>query len=89
MNDRLDRDLALGLRARELLNNDLLQALFKLCERDAIDKWTNALDPHFREEAWHELQASRRVASKLETLVMDGNFAQAAINLKERHGTAN
>ena len=91
MNDenKNDRDIALGLRAHELLNNDLLRALFKLCEQDAIDKWTNALDPHFREEAWNDLQASRRILAKLEMLIMNGNFAQATINLKERHGAAN
>lgn len=83
--DKTSRDIALGLRAQELLNNELLLAVFQALRTDCRATW-EATDGYSeahiaaREGLRLEIKALNSVWAKLETLVADGNFAQRLIN---------
>ncbi len=74
-----EQEVLRGLRAGELLDNELLVEAFQSAEDHAVSDWIAAEDPHVREKAWHRVHALNEVRAELRRIVADGQYAAAAI----------
>ena len=79
--DKTEREIALGVRAQELLNNDVLKALFVAAKQDCFEAWERSAgsrpdDVLARERLHLELNAISKIQSKLELLATNGKYAQ-------------
>ncbi len=66
-----------GLRAQELLNNDLLREVFTYLETEYLLAWrrTRVMDTQAREKLWQAVQIVGLVQDQLGKFVRDGKIA--------------
>ena len=79
--DKTEREIALGARAQELLNNEVLKALLEAAKRDVREAWERSEgvrtdDVLARESLRLELRAINKIWAKLESLAANGKYAQ-------------
>jgi hypothetical protein len=80
--DKLDAAVARGARAKELLESELLKAVFAQIEADYIEGWrrTSARDTDARERLWLAVQVLGLVKDHLVIVANDGKLAQAELD---------
>jgi hypothetical protein len=80
--DKLQRDIGLGHRAKALLDDDLLKAAFESLRLDFMQAWcaTKGKEHDDREMLWCKVSVLDEVKHKLETLVSNGTVAQRKLN---------
>ncbi len=66
-----------GVRAQELLNNDLLQEVFTYLETEYLTAWrrTRVRDTEAREKLWQAVQIVGLVQDNLKKFIVDGRIA--------------
>lgn len=74
--DKTQRDIELGKRAKLLLDDDLLMACFEALRQDFADAWSSAVTTEDREMIWSKQAVLSEVKQKLLTLVNNGKIAQ-------------
>ena len=74
-----------GNRAREVLENEVFQAVFGDIEQEVITQWTNspARDQEGREKLWQYLTLLRKVKAHLTTSLETGKLAQLDLQHKQ------
>lgn len=74
----LNQRLALGDRAREVIENEAFIAAFDATEKEVIEQWMNspARDQAGRESLWQYLSMLRKVKANLQTTLETGKLAQ-------------
>lgn len=79
---KLQRDASRGARAQSLLDNELLQGIYKDREADLIKAWIETLpkDVDRREQLWSALHANRKHKDYLVAYVNDGKLAAAELS---------
>lgn len=74
-----------GNRAKEVLENEVFQAVFGDIEKEVIDQWTNspARDSTGREHLWQYLMLLRKVKTHITTALETGKLAQLDLQHKQ------
>lgn len=74
-----------GTRAKEVLENEVFQAVFQRIEQEVIDQWTNspARDEVGREKCWQYLMLLRKVKTHLTSTLETGQLAELELNHKQ------
>jgi hypothetical protein len=82
IDDKLETAIARGARAKELLESELLKAVFAQIEADYIEGWrrTSARDTDARERLWLAVQVLGLVKDHLVIVANDGKLAQAELD---------
>jgi hypothetical protein len=80
--DKLQRDIVRGSRAKALLDNELLQESFATLERDYIDAWKTsaARDTDARERLWQAVNIVGKVRDHIVKVLNDGKLAQRQLD---------
>jgi hypothetical protein len=80
--DKLQRDIVRGARAKALLDNELLQEAFATLERDYIDAWKTspARDTDGRERLWQAVNIVGKVRDHIVKVLNDGKLAQRQLD---------
>ena len=80
--DRLDRDIARGARAKALIDNELLAESFSRLEADYIAAWriTPARDTDARERLWQAVNVLGKVREHLARVAADGKLAHRELD---------
>ena len=80
--DRLQRDIVRGARAKALMDNELLQEAFAKLEADYIGAWraTPARDTDARERLWQAVNVLGKVRDHIGHVAADGNLAQRQLD---------
>jgi hypothetical protein len=78
----LTKDASRGIRAKSLLENELLTEAFQALEDSYIAFWraTRPEDELGREKAYIAINVIGKVRQHLQTVVNDGKLAQAELN---------
>ncbi len=74
-----------GNRAKEVLGNEVFQAVFDDIEQEVITQWTNspARDQEGREKLWQYLTLLRKVKAQITTTLETGKLAQLELQHKQ------
>jgi hypothetical protein len=82
--DELQSAISRGMKARELLENDLLKEAFANYEADCITKLltTGPLDGEIREKLYLAINVARKVKQHLTKLVGGGKLAQTELRMR-------
>lgn len=85
MTKPIEQKLYDGDRAREVLENEVFQAVFDDIEREVLDQWTNspARDEAGREKLWIYLQLLRRVKAQITTTLETGKLAKLELEHRQ------
>ena len=80
--DKLQRDIVRGARAKALMDDELLQEAFAKLEADYIAAWrsTPARDNDARERLWTAVNMLGKVKDHLGRVAADGKLAQRQID---------
>jgi hypothetical protein len=80
--DRLQRDIVRGARAKALMDNELLQEAFTKLEADYIGAWraTPARDTDARERLWQAVNVLGKIRDHIGRVAADGNLAQRQLD---------
>jgi hypothetical protein len=80
--DRLQRDIVRGARAKALMDNELLQEAFAKLEADYIGAWraTPARDTDARERLWQAVNVLGKIRDHIGRVAADGNLAQRQLD---------
>lgn len=80
--DRLQRDIVRGARARALMDDELLQEAFAKLEADYIGAWraTPARDTDARERLWQAVNVLGKVRDHLGQVAAAGKLAQRQVD---------
>ena len=80
--DKLDRDIRRGARAKALLDNELLQESFARLEADYIAAWriTAARDNDARERLWQAVNVLGKIKEHIARVAADGKLAQRELD---------
>ena len=83
--DKLEHAINKGQKARELIENELLQEAFAKLEADYIAAWrmTRALDKDAREKLWQAVNIIGKVRGHLGKVLADGKLAQADLRMRQ------
>lgn len=79
-----EQDISRAMEAERLLSHPLLQEAFQAIDEEITDRWQNspANDADGREKLWLSRKLLQRVKLHLESVVSNGQMAQAT--LRER-----
>lgn len=79
---KLSRDTTRGMRAKALLENDVLNETFKILEDSYIQFWraTRPEDELGREKAYIAINVIGKVQQHLQSVIANGTLAQAELN---------
>jgi hypothetical protein len=82
--DKLQTAINRGQRARELLEDKLLQEAFAKLEADYVAAWrtTRALDKDAREKLWQAVNIVGKVRGHLGKVLADGKLAQVDLKMR-------
>ena len=77
----LDQENARGAKAKELLEEPLIEEAFSLIESEILRAWEEspARDTEGREKLYQMLMLSRKVKRHLESVVMTGEMARRTL----------
>jgi len=80
--DKLQRDIVRGARAKALMDDELLQEAFTRLEADYIGAWraTPARDTDARERLWQAVNVLGKVRDHLGQVAAAGNLAQRQVD---------
>jgi hypothetical protein len=80
--DKLEAAITRGVRAKELLSNELLQETFTRLEADYIQAWRQmpARDVDGRERLWQAVNIVGKVKDHLTTILNNGKLAQRELD---------
>jgi hypothetical protein len=80
--DKLERAIQRGARAKELLESDVMREVFRAIEADYIAGWraTSARDTDARERLWLAVQVLGLVKDHLVIVANNGKLAQAEVD---------
>jgi hypothetical protein len=80
--DKLQRDIVRGARAKALLDNELLAESFAKLEADYIAAWriTPARDTDARERLWQAVNIVGKVKEHIGRVAADGKLAQRQLD---------
>ena len=80
--DKTQKAISRGARAKALLDNDLLSESFDKLEGNYLDAWkaTSPLQTDVREKVWVAFQLVGKMREQLRTVVDGGKIAQAELN---------
>jgi hypothetical protein len=83
---KLETAINRGERARQLLDDPLLQEAFVKLEADYIAAWrtTRALDNAAREKLWQAVNIIGKVRDHLGRALADGKVAKAELRMREK-----
>jgi hypothetical protein len=73
---KLSQDVARGLRARALIEDELLAEAFAQLEAESIERWKSAADLAIREGAHSDVKALARLRGRLSRYLADGHLAE-------------
>lgn len=81
----LEQRLYEGNRAKEVLENEVFQAVFEDIQREVIETWTNspARDQEGREKLWQYLTMLQKVKTQLTQSLETGKLAQLELQHKQ------
>lgn len=81
----LEQRLYHGNRAKEILENEVFQAVFTDIENEVIETWkqTPARDVEGRERLWTYLSLLKKVQTRLQTTLETGKLAQLELEHKQ------
>lgn len=79
--DKLQKAIGDGARAKALLDNEALAGAFEALQRDYTTAWLNtaARDTEGRERLWQAIQIVGLVRGHLSRVVTNGKIAQAEL----------
>lgn len=82
--DKLERAINRGQKARDLMANELLTEAFAKLEADYISAWrtTRALDKDAREKLWQAVNIVGKVRDHLGKVLADGKLAQSELRMR-------
>ena len=90
LDDRLQKRVYDGNRAREVLENEAFEGAFVAIEQELTEAWKKspARDEAGRQKIWEYLTLLKKVRTHLEATLQDGKVAELDLNhrrtLKER-----
>jgi hypothetical protein len=76
---RLRKDQDKGVKAKQLLDNEIFQECFDLQIKTITDQWQSENDPQVRERLWYLLQGTEGAKEVLKAIVGKGVAADKAI----------
>jgi hypothetical protein len=80
LTDKKERQIRLGQKARELLENETFQAAFADVEALFIERWKLSADATERDRCWMAVNISQNVRRALAKFMDNGKIAQADLD---------
>jgi len=82
LDDRLQKRVYEGNRAREVLENEAFDGAFNAIELELVEAWKTspARDEAGRQEIWKYLTLLKKVKTQLESTLQDGKVAELDLN---------
>jgi hypothetical protein len=77
--DKLRSDVDRGMKAKALLENELLAETLAYLRQSYVDGWQACKTPELRESAWYLVKAVDQIRDHLETVLNDGRLADRQI----------
>lgn len=72
----LEQQVAMGYRARALLDDEVVEQAFERAERNILQAWKNAVDRDHRESCWAMIHVVGEVRKQIRIIADDGEIAR-------------